>query len=196
MKENNSLLDYGLRKLLACGLSIWQSSGGPPDRPVWERGHQIENHRLKRTLQTPWKKKKLKKCSETYLSTLVDIFLDGVNCNCYLQQANAKRHIKSGPKKNISWQNTKTEASHVTLLRYNKFWGRMSCDPLMMIMDQIVASTINNVWPGSSNRLLPDFSVGLLSWRLFGVFFSFVIRKVRDTAARKLNQGRKKEKKR
>lgn len=99
MKENNSLLDYGLRKLLACGLSIWQSSGGPPDRPVWERGHQIENHRLKRTLQTPWKKKKLKKCSETYLSTLVDIFLDGVNRNCYLQQANAKRHIKSGPKK-------------------------------------------------------------------------------------------------
>lgn len=45
------------------------------------------------------RKKKLKKCSETYLSTLVDIFLHGVNCNCYLQQANAKRHIKSGPKK-------------------------------------------------------------------------------------------------
>ena len=70
----------------------------------------------------------------------------------------------------------------------------MSCDPLMMIMDQIVASTIKNVSPGSSNRLLPGFSVGLLSWRLFGVFFSFVIRKVRDTAARKLNQGRKKKK--
>lgn len=100
MKENNSLLDYGLRKLLACGLSIWQSSGGPPDRPVWESAAiklRITGwNALYKHLE---RKKKLKKYSETYLSTLVDIFLHGVNRNCYLRRANAKRHIKSGPKK-------------------------------------------------------------------------------------------------